>query len=138
LQLSGNPYTAKFGAEILKHLTFICVFALGYVGSLQASERRLLSGNDVLAGCRLASELKVGKSVSEAYLAGDCAGTVRTLAGVGSHLQTNMRFCVPGDIVMLQAPKVVVHFLETHPERLHEPAIVLMIDALRSAWPCAE
>ena len=89
-----------------------------------------------MAACRLAAEDKVGKNVPEAYLAGNCSGTVETLLGVGSHLEPNMRFCIPDDVILLQGPKVVVRFLETHPERRDEPALFLAMDALRSGWPC--
>lgn len=115
---------------------FLCSFALLGFDPSRASER-LLTGNDVLASCRLAAELKFGRNIAEAYKTGDCAGKIYALIAVGSYLQPNMRICFPGDAIMLQGPKVVVRFMETHPERLHEPAIILFIDALRSAWPCS-
>jgi Rap1a immunity proteins len=118
-----------------KAIFFFLLLAFCFGSPLKADERQL-SGNDVLAACRLAAEKKVGKNVPEAYLAGNCSGMVETLLGVGSHLEPNMRFCVPDDVILLQGPKVVVRFLETHPERRDEPALFLAMDALRSGWPC--
>jgi hypothetical protein len=94
------------------------------------------TGNDVLEGCRRASSLRYGSTVAEALLSGDCSGTVRTLFGIGSHLQENMRFCIPGEVTFQQAGKVFVRYLDTHPERLHELYIILAVDAFRAVWPC--
>jgi hypothetical protein len=70
----------------LKIVVVCLVLALCDVLPLKADERQL-SGNDVLAACRLAAENKVGKNVPEAYLAGMCSGMLEALLSIGSHLE---------------------------------------------------
>jgi hypothetical protein len=46
-------------------------------------------------------------------------------------------FCLPQEgIRVSQGMRIVVHYLETHPERLHLHQRVLVIEALRDAFPC--
>jgi hypothetical protein len=44
--------------------------------------------------------------------------------------------CAPGKLSVLEARRVVVEYLEDHPEKLHEPDGVLVYYALREAFPC--
>ena len=46
-------------------------------------------------------------------------------------------FCLPdGGIAGDQDDRIVVKWLREHPERLHEPARILVMIALREAFPC--
>ena len=52
-------------------------------------------------------------------------------------LLPNHFFCLPQDgIRVSQGMRIVVHYLETHPERLHLHQRVLFIEAFRHAFPC--
>jgi hypothetical protein len=45
--------------------------------------------------------------------------------------------CIPfTEIVVQQEVKVVIRYMEAHPETLHEPLSVLAINALSETWPC--
>ncbi len=47
-------------------------------------------------------------------------------------------FCLPEQgIRVIQGMRIIVHYLETHPERLHLDQRVLVIEAIRDAFPCA-
>jgi hypothetical protein len=42
---------------------------------------------------------------------------------------------VPENVTYLQVARIVVKWLREHPERLHEPRMILMRDALSEAFP---
>ncbi|WP_354097554.1 Rap1a/Tai family immunity protein [Bradyrhizobium sp. S3.2.12] len=67
---------------------------------------------------------------------GQCGGTIDTLVWVGSSLPKRGRFCAPKGIPHMQAHRVVVSWLERHPERLHLSFQGLVMEALMEAWPC--
>jgi Rap1a immunity proteins len=50
--------------------------------------------------------------------------------------QVSPAVCPPRGSAHGQAQRVAVHFLNDHPERLHEPAFVLVKEALTQAFPC--
>ncbi len=45
-------------------------------------------------------------------------------------------FCMPDDVRTVQIIRVVVHFLETHPNSLNQDSGVLTVLALKLGWPC--
>lgn len=94
------------------------------------------TGNDNLEFCRKFAAGATTTSQKEAYYIGDCAGTISTLVSVGRLLETQRRFCLPATVTDRQAMNVVVAFMDAHPQRLHEPTVVLAIDAMRASWPC--
>ena len=45
--------------------------------------------------------------------------------------------CIPSERVSgVQLERVVVNYFDSHPEETHNPAVVLVIVALREAFPC--
>lgn len=44
--------------------------------------------------------------------------------------------CIPYDASPLQLGRVLLKWLRDHPERLHEPPIILVLDSLKAAFPC--
>jgi hypothetical protein len=45
-------------------------------------------------------------------------------------------FCIPQEVTNGQAVRVVVAYIDKHPEHLHESFNLLAILALGEAWPC--
>jgi hypothetical protein len=45
-------------------------------------------------------------------------------------------YCLPDEATNSQVVQVVLKFLNDHPERLHEPANTLILEALHNAFPC--
>jgi hypothetical protein len=43
---------------------------------------------------------------------------------------------LPAEVTNGQIVLVFVKYLEVHPERLHKPANLLLVEALRKAFPC--
>jgi len=46
--------------------------------------------------------------------------------------------CIPGDVTLDQQIRVIVKFLEDHPEFLNLPSSALITEALSTAFPCPE
>ncbi len=49
-----------------------------------------------------------------------CQGMIAGMIYFGSSLPPDMRFCVPDNVTSKQARRVVLKFLNAHPELLHE------------------
>src|ERR1700722_20799376 len=88
--------------------------------------------HEVARGCRLARDRNVSES-GYTLLIGECMGILYTLTGLGSHLQENMRSCFPSGGNLDQAEKVFLKYVDDHPERLHEEALLLAIAACHAA-----
>lgn len=44
--------------------------------------------------------------------------------------------CIPNEVNLAQMARILVKWLRDHPERLHESAIILTLDAFHDAFPC--
>lgn len=47
-----------------------------------------------------------------------------------------VKTCLPDDAPIAQYARVVVRWLREHPEKLHEPKSMLVMEALEDAFPC--
>ena len=92
------------------------------------------SGNFMLPPCKAAIE---GPSAGPRLnvWAGQCAGVIDGLKWIGSSIEGSDKFCPPR-VPPEQAQRVVVRFMEQHPEQLHLDFKVLALRALQQAWPC--
>jgi hypothetical protein len=52
------------------------------------------------------------------------------------HSDSVLGFCVPDRSTVGQAVRVIVAYVDQRPERMHEHFEVLVLEALRRAWPC--
>ena len=81
-----------------------------------------------------------------AFDAGHCAGFIEGVINTQQFLEVAdqnhakgfpQRFCLPENVTNDQTLKVFLKFLNDHPERLHESAVVLLIESLAQAFPCS-
>jgi Ssp1 endopeptidase immunity protein Rap1a len=79
--------------------------------------------------------------------AGICAGAVKALvfaggaACAGQQRTGNliaMAFKAPPTSTPEQAIRIIMRFIDAHPERTHELFYVLAVQALMEAWPCPQ
>jgi hypothetical protein len=99
------------------------------------------SGKEILNGCRTAVRIFESpippNNAIEAYNAGMCTGSVRSLLQISGALVDQHRYCPPsGTVSVEQGVQVLVKYLETHPEKTHLSAERLAVDAFQAAWPC--
>lgn len=91
----------------------------------------------LLAGCKQHLEQTTQATpVDVVYASGICLGMISVLSRTGRMLPPNMRFCAPTTGTVTQAVRVVVKYLDDHPERLHDHFDILAVEGLRNAWPC--
>jgi hypothetical protein len=93
------------------------------------------NGNTLLPACKNFISV-AGGGVIDAFKQGECTGVVRVLLRVGEALAPKFQSCHPQEATLGQAVRVVIQFLETRPERLHEDFIPLAAEAMSIAWPC--
>ena len=65
-----------------------------------------------------------------------CAGVITATLAMAK-LGEIATSCPPTGVTHKQAQRVVVHYLDQHPERLHLPLSELASEALSKAWPCS-
>lgn len=118
-------------------------FTLAITTSFAANAKN--SGNEMLSQCRSAIALIENKrklSAGEAYDSGWCIGfidgLVRQNAYIGDYVPKKNRFCVDPNVSYSQSAMVLVRYLETNPQSLHLPNIVLATAAFADAFPCGQ
>jgi hypothetical protein len=94
--------------------------------------------DEIMPGCKVwlgAAEgqpTPPGYNYATAYETGRCRGLVK---GIASFTPT-INVCVPPAIEIVQMVRVIVYFIETHPEKRHEGFMPLAAQALLGAWRC--
>ena len=102
---------------------FGVALALTVTAASSAEDR--LSANYWLPLCKAF----IAASASDLMGQGICAGRIEGL-GFASCAH------IPDSVTRAQAVRVVVRYIETRPQRMHESFLVLADEALRDAWPC--
>lgn len=111
------------------------------------------SGAVVLTGCRMLITAKPNPDVSQAYLLGLCTGTIDGLmaaaeiaeaeadgqqfTGPGAYFKV-VPFCSPQFSTLEHAVRIVIDYIDKHPERQQEDFAFLALEALQMAWPCSD
>jgi hypothetical protein len=99
-------------------------------------------GNELLSNCNAALKVKEN-SLEGANWAqvGFCLGMIQGVTNLNLQYQGMLDkkalFCLPeSGIESGQAVRIVVKYLEDHPEKLYEKEVGLVSDAFREAYPC--
>jgi hypothetical protein len=92
------------------------------------------TGNDLLKECRAAD------NPSDALEEGEALSCVQYIGGVAdafAYLEPT-RYCPPDYVTRDQTRRIVVKWLNAHPEKLHHDAAVLTLEALVNTFPCSK
>jgi hypothetical protein len=111
--------------------------ALG-VTTADGAERSVFTANNVLPGCKkIVAEGERVKVDENVYLSGLCVGMIYAI-NVHDYGGHGYLGCVdvPDEVTIQQQARVIVRYIETRPQRMHEPFIFLAMEAQRDAWPC--
>jgi len=145
-------------------LVFLAVWLSAIFTPLSAQERLQFpkDGNGLLDYCGNFVDLEDSKlsAAADEIKVGWCIGYVQASTAFIAHLKANLIVaamagvklsgpeksrpivtnmadaCTPERASTLQLARVLVKWLRDHPERLHEQADFLALDALKSAFPC--
>ncbi|PBP61367.1 MULTISPECIES: Rap1a/Tai family immunity protein [Pseudomonas syringae group] len=117
------------------------VFAVATViaGMLCSGAAMAATGNELSDQCQ--ALIKDPTPPSKYFASGVCAGYINGMID-GLHIARALSpdrggVCFPDHgFTSFQAVKVVQRYLDTHPERLNEDAMILTVTAFRQAFPC--
>ena len=96
-------------------------------GTVQAAEKTY-TANDLLQDCK--DTLLERTAFRRPFYSGLCMGLV---AGAN---YVDAKSCAPEDANNSQLMRVVLAYIEVRPQRMNEEFMKLVLEALRSAWPC--
>ena len=122
----------------LHAITLVAILALSVTPKTAAGQS--VTGTDLLERCDIWDNFS---DMASAFESGMCQGElfgVWNTASIFNHLPSVqarlLTFCSPEEVTLLRIRRVVVNYLQTHPERLQESSSILILDALREAFPC--
>jgi hypothetical protein len=129
---TGDSREVKHMKPIL--LAVAIVMSLFAAGQANAQSR---AGADLQKQCK--QEVRVSFAAG-----GLCRGYIRGLIDAQSVFASDVKHppswelvsCIAPDVTNAQTIEVVVKFLDNHPELLHQPAAVLVMQSLHEAFPC--
>jgi len=130
-------------------LAFVALVFLAFpIGFARAQDAN--DGNALLHRCSLVIRMSDGQNVSSSLDnldAGVCMGLVRGIADTMTLWQSldhgpvdngEIHGCLPDSIKTIQLARIVVKYLNDHPERLQNPDTRLVLMALADAFPCKQ
>jgi hypothetical protein len=107
--------------------------ALSVMGNARGSA--IDNGADAQKYCRLLVDGGFQDSDS-ARAAGTCEGMLETAMVFAPNMPADTRACAPAQGSVMESAKVLLRYVDAHPDRVNEAGITLAIEALRDAWPC--
>jgi|RhiMetdeSRZDD1v2_1073273.scaffolds.fasta_scaffold331026_2 Rap1a immunity proteins len=123
-------------SPVLRGIALIVAMILGC--GVAIAEPDKASADYVMLGCRTAvSPITFSNTVEskeDASRTALCFGIINGLTYIGQHFGT----CLPVGTTSQQAVSVVVQYIDSHPEKIHENFNSLAVEALREAWPCLD
>lgn len=114
-------------------LIFACA-VLGVLTTGMGQVENRDDGNDLLPRCQAAIrsvETSRWRDADEAFDSGYCVGSVQGIS------YASQSVCSTRGVTNAQLARVVVKFLEDHPEKLNLNQNELVVTALSRAFPCA-
>ena len=116
--------------RVVKAGWFALVVGMALPSLAQAQVSLINSGTKLLEQCSDWAKPDSEQTPSSYQASAFCSAYV---AGVFDAMDN---VCPPDGVTYGQMVRVVLKFLNDHPERLHEGRFRLVVDALRAAWPC--
>jgi hypothetical protein len=115
----------------------------------EQTERNKRDGNELLERCSLAMKMSTDASTMSwtdlakgTYCSGYIYGITSMNRGnqqIKEYFGTNESlFCVPKEATFRQVGRVLIKYLEDHPDKLHEHDHFLALMALTEAFPCKQ
>jgi hypothetical protein len=129
--LFGKGWIAMHAAKF-RVLVGACAFA-ALVAGARAEDTN--SANYLLEACRIFASGATPPQ-NDIFRPALCIGEMNAMMFFASSVDTPNRACPPKGANVIQATKVVVAYLDAHPERLHDNFLGLAYTALARVWPC--
>ncbi len=96
------------------------------------------SGDRIFPACEqdLADYANNRNATGNTFFQGLCVGMVATTFLYAESRPDLFKVCVPKEAEVSQAIRVVVQYVDRHPEQLHEDSRRIVLIAMQQAWPC--
>jgi len=120
-------------------IAFVIFFTL--VGQVVCDDP---NGNKLLSDCK---PVTMGGSIAKdnykvivdgGFCLGYITGVNSTSEAILTHFKFPLLYCLPKGIDNIQLVRVIVKYLENHPEELPNKSTLLVLAALKEAFPCEE
>jgi hypothetical protein len=123
----------------------VAAVCVGVVASFPvAAQEKWPTANAMMRGCRALSSGSPPPSDTpsmESLRMAQCGGAISALlfeATMSQAIIGKALFCTPTGVTTDQALRVVLAYIDKHPERQHERFVQLALEALADAWPCED
>ena len=146
LRLGMVRFMAEKTEAVMKWIipAILLAYAIVNPSHVQSQENKLDTAEGLASACRLYVQLTDnqlrGVNTSDYVSAGFCGGYLNGFAANGSYAElftdASQLYCVPKGVNIAQSIKVFLKYTDDHPEELHLPAGMVLVHALRKAFPC--
>ncbi|BCG88271.1 hypothetical protein MesoLj113c_43810 [Mesorhizobium sp. 113-3-9] len=123
--------------------TIAVTLILASSGASKATEgtQLLEACRELVAGIHSDNQTEDGIIVPSTFTSGLCMGSMQMLKGLSQlsfqgESRPALALCVPTEVRTTQYARIVVKYLDAHPEELHQDGSYLAYIALNSAFPC--
>jgi hypothetical protein len=113
-------------------------FELSRIDGKLASAEKVIAAHYFLPRCRAVVDHEYDKLFDIGICSGAMVAIHETSLLLNTPLSSSLRACMPDGVTVEQSIAVVVHWLDRHPQSLHENFTRLAMSAMREAWPCDE
>jgi hypothetical protein len=115
--------------------------AVALVATLASGSATALDGNGLLSSCQTTIKYSEGDRNISSFDVGQCTGMVDGVEGaifvLNDSVSSTMKTCYPAaGTTNIQKARIVVKYLQEHPDQLHLPASMLTVIAYMGAFPC--
>ena len=128
--------------ETMRTLIIGVSLVLALSQAAPAEGEDLNSANAIMPGCRFFLEEPRQEPrpnitpFQEGFKEGECLGFILGVDAGARLAATPKPWCIPEAASNGQIVRVVVNYIDRHPEEMHRHFAVLAFDALLQAWPC--
>lgn len=121
--------------------TAIVVFAILFIIANQAMcDDKIVDGNLILEHCIKVQQFFEGRSSADSSKAGICVGYIQGARDMHDVYQFASKatplFCIPSQVPNGQLVRILLKYLQSHPEKLHLNGGFLCSLAFVEAFPC--
>ncbi|AZE73941.1 hypothetical protein C4K00_3720 [Pseudomonas synxantha] len=116
--------------------------AVALAGLMASGGAMALDGNGLLSACQTTIRFSDDNSKKvDPFDVGQCTGIVEGGEGailvLNDSVSANMKTCYPANgTTNIQKARIVVKYLQEHPDQLHLPAAALTLISYMGAFPC--
>ncbi len=131
---------AKYLRKGIRDMKAINVLFATLLFAMLSTTALAQDGNELLRWCEnsLSDEKIISSGVSSAFNAGLCLGMMQGITNLNVFYEQTKKslFCLPSSIKNEQAARIVINYLNEHPEKLDQDGTLLAILAFVKAFPC--